>query len=90
MSKEQEIKERVEKLPPEHRKLLADTIDVLSQCFEKEGGMALVVFVPPESPIAQLFVLNASDVEAYDMTNFAREHIESLIVKDMPPKEMLN
>tara|TARA_R110000822_G_scaffold92140_15_gene212148 strand:+ start:581 stop:853 length:273 start_codon:yes stop_codon:yes gene_type:complete len=90
MSKEQEINERVKNLPLEQRNMLAEAIDVLSLCCGEHGGQALVVFVPPDSDIAQLFVFNSDEAAAYDMSDFARSHMESLMLKDMPPKERLN
>lgn len=90
MSKAQEINERVKDLPTEQRNMLADVIDALSLCCGEHGGQALVVFVPPESVIAQLFIFNSNEVEAYGMSDFAREHMAALIVKDMPTKEKLN
>ncbi len=90
MSTGQEVKDRIEALPSEHRKMLADAIDALSQCFGEEGGKALMVFVPAESSIAQMFVFNANEIDAYEMSSFVKAHMEAAVVADMPEKEMLN
>lgn len=90
MSAGQEVKDRIEALPSEHRKMLADAIDVLSQCFGEDGGKALMVFVPAESIIAQMFVFNANEMDAYDMSAFVKAHMDAIVRANMPEKEMLN
>ncbi len=90
MSTVEELNERVSKLSTEHRAMLADAFDVLSQCFGDEKGSAMLVFVPPEENIAQIFLMNCSEADAYSIADFAKTHVEAMVTRGMPDKEHLN
>ena len=90
MSTLEEMNARVSKLSTEHRAMLADAFDVLSQCFGDVGGMAMLVFVPPEEDIAQIFLMNCDEAGAYDLASFAKAHVDAMVMHDMPEKEHLN
>jgi len=90
MPVKQEVQDRVVALSLEHRQMLANALDVLSQCFGEKGGKSLLVFSPPTSDMAQIFILNCNEADAYDLSKFAQEHIETMVTAGMPDKEMLN
>jgi hypothetical protein len=90
MATGKEVTERIESFSVEHRQMLADLIEVLSLCFGKGKGMAMVVFVPPEEDIAQMFMLNCDEQDAYSMSAFALEQTTEMLTIGMPEKEMLN
>jgi len=90
MATGEEINTRIASLDLEQRKMLADAVDVLSQCFGDGQGRAIIVFVPPNVDIAQTFVMNCAEHEAWAMASFVKDQMEAIMTKDMPSKERLN